>query len=316
MFKELRVMLPKPRCNMACKYCLNSYGADKDAADFGYDPKMLLEAIQAYSFPRISLWGGEPLIDLKALGEILEFLRKNYDKPISMLSNGSLLTDEAVELLNHYDAELSISHDGPAQRFRGKDMLKEPGYLKRLARVKKFNGFNCVVHRYNMDAKAVISYFDALNLPGDDWQVTFEPYELTDDRLLEFLPQGADLAALGQGYLDRIEAALSGHKRLRAEARRIKLAMEKRGPGLRCGANNRLTVTCSGQVYFCQVCAEGNNSAWYGLELPAMCEGCIHAQACHGICPCLPDRYRKKLCMTYHLWYDAIKEGVARHDRG
>ena len=111
-------------CNMRCKYCYAHGGVyeseesvmtketAKAAVDFFYD-----------KFGKISLIkfiGGEPLMNLDVLKFVCEYIdtlkeRGKIDKVPSYIvnTNGTILTDEIIHMVNQYKMRVNFSLDGP-----------------------------------------------------------------------------------------------------------------------------------------------------------------------------------------------------------
>ncbi|RCX12217.1 uncharacterized protein DFR58_12327 [Anaerobacterium chartisolvens] len=111
-------------CNLRCKYCVYSGSyinrvhtkkrmsleMAKKAVDFYHNHNGNLEnAI-------ISFYGGEPLLEIKLIREIIAYAKKVFEGKklrLNMTTNATLLTDEIVDLLEQNDVSLTISLDGP-----------------------------------------------------------------------------------------------------------------------------------------------------------------------------------------------------------
>lgn len=111
-------------CNMRCKYCYAHGGVYKSeesvmsketakaAVDFFYDKFKTISTIKFI--------GGEPLMNLEVLKFVCEYLeeQKNCGKISKVPSyivntNGTILTDEILNLINRYEMRVNFSLDGP-----------------------------------------------------------------------------------------------------------------------------------------------------------------------------------------------------------
>lgn len=303
---QVRVMLPNASCNLRCKYCLNTNNIK--GIKCGIDFAKLFAKMDLVNFGCISIWGGEPLYNPN-LETVLRALRTRYpDKEIYILSNGSLLNERFVELFNEFDISFGLSHDAAHQDLRCKDFLRQAEYIALLNRLKHFKSFNCVISRDNCDLVAAYKYLmDVGKDISCDWQLTFEMFELTQECVMEYMPSVEQYALLRKSYREIMELACSGAPHLEAYATRRR--HRKQIPAVwRCAAERRLTVDCAGNVYHCQVAADRNDNCLPKPALPFMCINCRHADYCRGVCPLIPDRLRKKVCMCHHLFYDAMEE--------
>lgn len=309
---QVRIMLPDSVCNLHCKYCINNDCLQSAPCEIDFDK--LFKKLNLVEFRNISIWGGEPLFHPQ-LETVLRELRKHYpDKEIFILSNGTLLDEHFVQMFNELDISYGISHDARCQSLRCKDFLQEPAYIKLLQKLKHFTGFNCVISRDNCDLVDAYSYFRiACEEVKGDWQVTFGLFELTDEKLLDYMPSVEQYQTLYHGYKDLMRMACEGAPHLETYATRRR--HRQRIPNLwRCGAENRLTIDCQGKTYMCQVMADRDYPCFPDATIPVMCANCHHVNYCRGICPMIPNYLRKKLCMAHHLYYDALesldKEGL------
>lgn len=111
-------------CNLACKYCYAQQGT------YGENIKtyMILETyIKSFDFilsefpkgvQNIQFFGGEPLLNFKFIKEACEWTigfcnKKNIEIPnFSIVTNGTILSKEIIDLFNTYHFFVTISIDG------------------------------------------------------------------------------------------------------------------------------------------------------------------------------------------------------------
>lgn len=104
-------------CNLRCRYCYangGSYQSDegmmskdtaKRALDMFYKKYKKIHVIQ--------LFGGEPLMNLPLLRYICEYVSINKkDSKIGIVTNGTIITNEFIQLVNQYNIMVTISYDG------------------------------------------------------------------------------------------------------------------------------------------------------------------------------------------------------------
>lgn len=157
-------------CNYECNYCLQRFVPRADEKSKALLPSFMdkLKKNIKTKPKKIELWGGEPLVYIKTVMPLVEELRTmwGYDVEISMITNGSLLSDPLVDWIMKEDIVIAISHDGPGQDIRGEDPFKHilagPA-IKRLYKEKKEAGkpfsFNAMVHAQNPDREAIQQWF-------------------------------------------------------------------------------------------------------------------------------------------------------------
>lgn len=103
-------------CNMNCGYCYangGTYGGTdsmmgldilEKTLDLFYKKYELIEIIQ--------LFGGEPTLNVKAIEYTCKYIKKNNKSTnVSMVTNGSTLTDELIEIIKEYGIYVTISID-------------------------------------------------------------------------------------------------------------------------------------------------------------------------------------------------------------
>ncbi|MET9761354.1 FxsB family cyclophane-forming radical SAM/SPASM peptide maturase [Streptomyces sp. NPDC006372] len=129
------------RCNLACDYC---YVYEMSDQSWRYQPRRMsrttmhqvveriAEHVDAHRLPSLSvvLHGGEPLLaGTEFLAELIRRVRERVPAQVdvSMQTNGTLLTQERLEVLAGLDVRIGVSLDGDAgatdrhRRFAGGD---------------------------------------------------------------------------------------------------------------------------------------------------------------------------------------------------
>ncbi len=112
-------LLITDRCNMACRYCF-----EKNKGTNDMDLDKLNEYMNHNPCATIFPFGGETLLKMDLLCAIVDLVIKNKNlnkerrdeilkKTLSVITNGTLLTDLIIEKLKKYGFEIQISIDGP-----------------------------------------------------------------------------------------------------------------------------------------------------------------------------------------------------------
>ena len=113
-------------CNLRCRYCYaggGNYGGSREmmspevarqAVDFLFKESGSRKELQ------ITFFGGEPLLNLPALKETVEYARRagaGLGKAVefSLTTNGTLLSDEVTDFLVAANIGVSVSMDGPPE---------------------------------------------------------------------------------------------------------------------------------------------------------------------------------------------------------
>ena len=127
---------------------------------------------------KVEFWGGEPMVYWKTLKPLAEAIREKFkdwkNKPVfSIITNGSILTDEMIDWLMMMEFAVAISHDGPGQHVRGPDPFDDPkqkerilGFYRMMSRLKKGFSFNSMLNSQNLSRKAIYDWF--VDLTGDE----------------------------------------------------------------------------------------------------------------------------------------------------
>ena len=159
-------------CNFKCKYCSQNLLKNKAYSGKPSDAYVLIEKLKKCKLAptRIQLWGGEPLVYWKTIQVLLPELRKLYpNAQISLTTNGSLLDRNKIDFFAKYNCLCFISHDGPGNQFRDKDVLKQPEVVDAVKYAIKKLGNNIAIgatpNANNTNVIKIVEYFkDVLNL--------------------------------------------------------------------------------------------------------------------------------------------------------
>lgn len=169
-------------CNYSCDYCSQKF-VERAPQTSAKDVEAFLEKLNVLKFDpeaglKIEFWGGEPLVYWKTLKPLAEALREKFsdwkNQPqFSMITNGSILTDEIIDWLMMMNFSVSISHDGPGQSVRGPDPFDDPekkelilGFYRMMSRLKRGISFNSMLSAKNKSRKAIYEWF--VNLTGNE----------------------------------------------------------------------------------------------------------------------------------------------------
>jgi uncharacterized protein len=169
-------------CNYSCEYCSQKF-VERAPETSKKDIDAFLTKLDNLEFNeerglKVEFWGGEPLVYWKTMKPLAEAIREKFKhwktKPkFSMITNGSILSDEMIDWFMMMDFSISISHDGPGQSVRGPDPFDDPeakdrilGMYRMMTRLKKPISFNAMLNSKNTSRKAIYDWF--VNLTGDD----------------------------------------------------------------------------------------------------------------------------------------------------
>lgn len=157
------VLMLGPACNFRCRHCLQMPDKDVGAscsvvlADkvWGLLVRFIRCALGNKGMKRsVLLWGGEPLMYWDTVKEIIERTDRECHwngSPFFMftvITNGSLLTEEKVEFFNRYNVHVPFSYDAPYP-FAARDYVSDD--ICRLADRLKHGEISSNPCSYNMD---------------------------------------------------------------------------------------------------------------------------------------------------------------------
>ncbi len=118
------VLILTERCNLACSYCYAGQGA-YGKGSLNRIPDRQIDSILEYleaTFPNgienLQFFGGEPLLETRAIRSICErapHCVSIRESARSVVTNGTVLSEGILEVLSTYHIAVTISLDGPAE---------------------------------------------------------------------------------------------------------------------------------------------------------------------------------------------------------
>ena len=167
-------------CNYSCDYCSQRF-VERPKETTQKDIEEFISKIRSLNFNeqdglKIEMWGGEPFVYWKTMRPLVYALKLEFSswikKPhFSVITNGSILTEEICDWLISNDFAVAVSHDGPGQSVRGPDPFEDPqkkalvlslySKLRPLGRM----SFNAMMNSTNSSRKEVFDWF--VNFTGD-----------------------------------------------------------------------------------------------------------------------------------------------------
>jgi uncharacterized protein len=127
-------------CNLDCKYCMQrdaKAGAPQKMHNITLVTDYLenLAARQEQSF-NVHFYGGEPLLQFDVIQQIIAKLKNISNINFTMITNGTLITNEVLAYLNENEVGVCVSWDGKnVIETRGVDVLKENANILKLNRL-------------------------------------------------------------------------------------------------------------------------------------------------------------------------------------
>lgn len=162
---SITLNIPYARCNLNCKYCfLNSCKSDKVPSFNEQKIIPFLRPFRNETNHRVAIWGGEPLYEKDLFINICNCINKYLPShTISIYTNGTLINDWWADFFKEHKVYITLSHDGPGQKFRGIDYFKQPEQsqaIKKIYNNGNLLGVSSVIHKKNCSFYDNIRYFD------------------------------------------------------------------------------------------------------------------------------------------------------------
>jgi uncharacterized protein len=174
-------------CNYSCDYCSQKF-VERPKETNKKDIDNFMELFNNLEFSeedglKVEFWGGEPFVYWKTMKPLAERIRENFSHwkvppRFSVITNGSLLTEDICAWLYAMDFSVAISHDGPGQFVRGPDPFDDPEIKQNildLYSVLKPKGrisFNAMLNNKNTSRKSIHDWF--VNFTDDEFVVLGE----------------------------------------------------------------------------------------------------------------------------------------------
>ena len=112
-------------CNLDCVYCYaqgGDYGGPRERMTFETGRTALDRFFDLYEqIGTVQFFGGEPLINRKVIRDLCAYGweladRRNRPRPVWMLStNGTVLNEDIIQMINDFDIKVTVSCDGPPE---------------------------------------------------------------------------------------------------------------------------------------------------------------------------------------------------------
>jgi len=251
-FKQLILEITSG-CNFRCKYCIysefypytRSHGKEmmmfetaKKAVDFYFENYIKVLKRNPMKKPIISFYGGEPLLNLAGLKQIVNYINTTYEEygvSYNLTTNGLLCTKEAQEFLAENKFNVLISLDGYQENHdRNRvDAAGNPTFERVVANINDFierypeaNVSVSVCFDYKTDLRKLVSFFDQFPLVATNVaqvqcsnSTYYEQFSLEDQKILiesyneikqRFFDQVADGSIRKDGFLYHYFGAMFG----------------------------------------------------------------------------------------------------------
>lgn len=161
-------------CNYACDYCSQKF-VERPRETNPKDIENFMTMFNELQFDektglKVEFWGGEPFVYWKTFKPLAEEIAKKFEHwktppHFSVITNGSLLTEDICAWLYAMGFSIAISHDGPGQYVRGPDPFDDPktkevvlDFYKVMVKEGRMS-FNAMMNSKNTSRKAIHDWF-------------------------------------------------------------------------------------------------------------------------------------------------------------
>jgi len=161
-------------CNYACDYCSQKF-VERPKETNPKDIENFMELFNELDFDeqrglKVEFWGGEPFVYWKTFKPLAEAIAEKFSEwkqppKFSVITNGSLLTEDICAWLYAMGFSVAISHDGPGQHVRGPDPFDDPKTKKTVLEFyevmskERRMSFNSMLNAKNTSRKLIHDWF-------------------------------------------------------------------------------------------------------------------------------------------------------------
>ncbi|UYL08774.1 radical SAM protein [Bdellovibrio sp. SKB1291214] len=245
-------------CNLKCTYCAaggdGTYGSPQTKINIEKtlpQLKFFLDRLPDTGIFRISFIGGEPLLYPEGIRAIANYVKlmtagRNLTTRFSIVTNGTLLTDENIALLEEIKCNVSVSIDGAAERNdvarpmkngQGSTAVVIEGLHKLFARKEKLGSITLHGVFTASNRNVVEAYKFYCQFPADAYEFTYSVSDMNQEASDLFTREMTLIAAMA--YNAGGEAAL---RKISFFNRVFQALDEQRRTENFCGAGKSLLV--------------------------------------------------------------------------
>lgn len=315
-------------CNLSCRYCSQEHlkkervGVEISPALFSFLDEQKDKGVL------IQFYGGEPLVYWSVIKHILERYQGSFS--YMMVTNGTLLKKEYVDLFNKHNVRCLVSHDGMhTRRTKGKDILKSKRIVQLLHSLDNME-FISVISKENSRIDVLYDFYRHIGFGDTQVNLVFlVNHGSRGQRLLSNI-DFAEFRKGVRGAVIRFELHRMGLSDYPAEYRFVHSFLSKmlevknesiKGYIPKCSTcgyfpgMDKVIVDLSGNIYDCQNQDNIIGNVADGIvskdmdDLPPKelgCASCLHRPYCEGVCPNSTREGGELWCRFYRIIYDEL----------
>jgi uncharacterized protein len=328
-------------CNYSCEYCSQRF-VERAPETNKKDIDAFMQKLSVLEFDentglKIEFWGGEPLVYWKTLKPLVDEVNKKFEswqkKPeYSIITNGSLLTEEVIQWLIDNKFSVSVSHDGPGQSVRGPDPFEDLELKERVLNFYRYSrannlgfSFNPMLHVKNKSRKEIYDWFveftgdpnvilgeggivDAYDEDGSNnsLQTLSEHFEFRRKNFIDLYSTDGYIGFLGQlNKINQFVVDLLSHKKSKYLGQKCGMddehviAVDLRGNVITCQNVSAVETGMNGESHLGGSLDDYENVAiktgTHWSNRPD-CASCPVLHVCKGSCLFLQDKYWNVSC--------------------
>lgn len=299
-------------CNARCNYCYE-YGIKHSSMNEKIINGIVDFAAKLGDSIRINWFGGEPLLNTKAIDEIsIKLHEQNIEFSSYLITNGSLLNDEIIkrmtELWNVKDVQISI--DGLEETYLRIKNYKNPDenlYYKLLGNIIKLAKSDIFVHiRINISHNNISEISELQK----ELENVFSKYD-------NIIIYPAFVTGIGEPFkeeemIDIVSKMMKNTRDVSKLTADTKLFSLPRLHSCAVQSKNSFTIDSDGYIYKCEHHVGDKNASLCNIDsvesiknvithtVPTRCENCVFLPKCMGGCkeneasgdvPCFIEKY-------------------------
>ncbi len=310
-------------CNFSCKYCFvdKIYSSPQRKISQKDPHNRLMKKVDAISYIsnvinlekehndlNIQFFGGEPLTNWETIKGILDYYKKGQQSGLSInysiVTNGSLITDETAQYFSKYDVAVILSFDSPSDNNRitkqGKSslkLIKKSLYLLKKHRCNVVFNVSIVKQNFSNINKGIVDFALKYNVNElgilFDLDLSFYAQFTVDEIMKKFKSI--------YYYAKKKKVVLSGYWRSTLDNILSNSSYKRKGYKTCSATGSQLSIEPNGDVFACK-----GTSAYFGhiddlasifesdtysnyinrtFRNSADCIDCELENLCSGICP-------------------------------
>lgn len=340
------------KCNMNCRHCMQAESPKLEEIEAQTLSESMVSYIKSltdfkFSNEKLTLifWGGEPLLYLGTMKNVVEQLRSLKDKlNFVIITNGLLLKEGIVNWCNENDIAVVLSNDGSkTESIRRINVLENVSIVENFNNVKR-KSISAVISAHNQDYEALTKYLEEKTpeanlhcstlwckylMPDDIVAIDLDKYQESVKKLIDRV------------YKELLDGKISKEfQYIRPMLNNITNIIKAKEKGLgniyqfsTCGQTKTgLSVDLQGNIYAChdyihvigtilddhEVIMAKYDEAYnrFTRKEESTCKNCDVFEICRGGCPFVEDSPQKQIiCAAIRIFILGVLDLIQRFSK-